>query len=134
MLTGSSIRSSLTTAGRKGEDWVAVQLEQAGWQILHRNFRRRGFEIDIIAKKQKTLKAIEVKTRNTTIDFQLFAAALRKQSFRIYKGIRYLLSFDADLYATIETIIGECWLVEIKNQRPSLIEILPLELGRDDSL
>lgn len=50
--------------GKYGEDLAAEYLQKLGYQIIERNFRIRGGEIDIIAKDGNTLVYIEVKTRS----------------------------------------------------------------------
>ena len=49
--------------GDLGEDFTARYLEERGCEILCRNFRIRGGEIDIIAKKGELLHIVEVKSR-----------------------------------------------------------------------
>lgn len=56
--------------GKRGEDAAVVYLKQQGFQILDRNFRIRGGEIDIIAidptEGEAVLAFIEVKTRSSS--------------------------------------------------------------------
>ncbi len=59
--------------GKRGEELAASFLRRKGYQIIDRNFRIRGGEIDIIAIEisalgLKTLVFVEVKTR-TSEDF-----------------------------------------------------------------
>lgn len=49
--------------GQHAEELVAGVLTAQGWDILARNFRHIGCEIDIVARKQKTTAIIEVKHR-----------------------------------------------------------------------
>ncbi|MBN1258655.1 YraN family protein [Candidatus Peregrinibacteria bacterium] len=51
--------------GQKGEDWAARFLEQNGYRILARNYRKRQGEIDIIANDPSTGETVfvEVKMR-----------------------------------------------------------------------
>ncbi|MEZ4905000.1 MAG: YraN family protein [Spirosomataceae bacterium] len=49
--------------GKVGEDKAAAYLEEKGYEILTRNYRHRHAEIDIIARKNKILTFVEVKTR-----------------------------------------------------------------------
>jgi putative endonuclease len=49
--------------GRKGELVVADFLKKEGFSILELNYKERGGEIDIIAKKNEVLAFIEVKLR-----------------------------------------------------------------------
>jgi len=49
--------------GNAGEDHVARELEQQGFTIEHRNYRKRYGEIDVIASKKDLLVFVEVKRR-----------------------------------------------------------------------
>ncbi|MEJ2184754.1 MAG: YraN family protein [Gemmatimonadota bacterium] len=49
--------------GRRGEALVARALEEGGWQVLHRNYRYGHREIDVIARRGRTVAFVEVKTR-----------------------------------------------------------------------
>ena len=49
--------------GKQGEDKAAEFLADKGYEIVVRNYRYRHAEIDIIAKKNKILAFVEVKTR-----------------------------------------------------------------------
>ena len=49
--------------GKIGEQKASVYLKNHGYEILERNYRIRGGEIDIIAQKEKTVVFAEVKTR-----------------------------------------------------------------------
>lgn len=48
--------------GRRGEELAAQLLGERGWEVLARNVRLRGGEIDLIARDGDTLAFIEVKT------------------------------------------------------------------------
>lgn len=52
--------------GRYGEDLAADYLRQQGMAILDRNWRCPSGELDIIAREQRTVVIVEVKTRSTT--------------------------------------------------------------------
>ena len=54
-----------TQQGNFGEDLACDFLIRQGYQILERNFRIRGGEIDIIAKDGDILVYVEVKTRSS---------------------------------------------------------------------
>ncbi|MBL7817481.1 MAG: YraN family protein [Saprospiraceae bacterium] len=50
--------------GQKGEQAAAEFLEQKGYRILHRNWRYRRTELDIVAMSTRTMVFVEVKTRS----------------------------------------------------------------------
>lgn len=52
--------------GRLGERLAAEHLEAQGWEILERNYRRKGAEIDIVARDGATTVFVEVRTRRST--------------------------------------------------------------------
>jgi putative endonuclease len=52
--------------GKAGEDAAVAYLEQNGYSILHRNWRKGHLELDIIAEKEGEVAIIEVKTRRNT--------------------------------------------------------------------
>ncbi len=51
--------------GNKGEDLAEDYLKKHGYTIMHRNWRFKNWEVDIIASKGKFLHFMEVKTRTT---------------------------------------------------------------------
>jgi putative endonuclease len=50
--------------GRYGEKVAARHLEERGWQVLDRNWRGTGGELDLVALDGDVLVAVEVKTRS----------------------------------------------------------------------
>jgi putative endonuclease len=52
--------------GKAGENLACRELEQRGLSILARRYRRRGGEIDIVARDGPTVVFVEVKTRGGT--------------------------------------------------------------------
>lgn len=52
--------------GRFGEDTAAAFLTSAGLELLDRNWRCAGGELDIVARDGTTLVFVEVKTRSST--------------------------------------------------------------------
>ena len=49
--------------GKAGEDLACAELERRGYAIVARRYRRRGGELDIIARRDGTLVFVEVKAR-----------------------------------------------------------------------
>jgi putative endonuclease len=56
----SNARQSL---GKIGEDLACEELQRRGYAILARRYRRRGGELDIVARDGRTIVFVEVKTR-----------------------------------------------------------------------
>lgn len=51
--------------GSKGEDKAVAYLKSNGYEIVERNWRFKGYEIDIIAEDKEQIIFTEVKTRAT---------------------------------------------------------------------
>ncbi len=49
--------------GKTGEDLACRELERRGYAIVARRYRRRGGELDIIARDGNTMVFVEVKAR-----------------------------------------------------------------------
>src|SRR5262245_19091537 len=58
----SRARQSL---GKIGEDLACEELKRRGYAILARRYRKRGGELDIVARDGRTVVFVEVKTRET---------------------------------------------------------------------
>jgi len=74
-----------TSMGRIGEDIVCKYLKENGYEIIRRNFKSAGGEIDIIAKKGERLAFVEVKTRHNT-DYGFAAEAVNAQKISKIKS------------------------------------------------
>jgi len=61
----TSVQMDKKSAGNLGEDIAVSFLSKRGYQILERNFRCRGGEVDIVARDPRdgALVFVEVKTR-----------------------------------------------------------------------
>lgn len=53
--------------GTLGEQAACRSLEEQGYRIVHRNYRVRGGEIDIVCERAGTLVFCEVKTRTSAL-------------------------------------------------------------------
>ncbi len=104
------MKKTLTNA-RLAEDLVANYLLQQGWEIIARNWRRRGCELDVIAKKQALLTVVEVKYRD---HFKFYAADLKgllapRKIDALRRGIlRFLGEYNC---SAIQSIRGDLALV-----------------------
>ncbi len=77
--------------GKQGEALALAYLKEKGYEILATNWRYRRSEIDIIAKDQKTLVFIEVKTRSSDyFGKPEVAVTERKKQLLIDAGTAYM--------------------------------------------
>jgi putative endonuclease len=69
------------TVGKAGEEAAAAFLESEGYTLLHRNWRCRSGEIDIVAGMEETIVFVEVRTRTSEGRFGTAAESVdsRKQ-------------------------------------------------------
>lgn len=58
-------REAAEKRGRCAETLACCYLRLHGWRILARRARVRGGEVDIVARRGRTLAFVEVKARNT---------------------------------------------------------------------
>ncbi|MGI6412369.1 MAG: YraN family protein [Syntrophomonadaceae bacterium] len=70
--------------GQLGEDKAVQFLKVKGYSILHRNYRTRFGELDIVCQDQHSLVFIEVKTR-TSIKFGYPEEAITYQKIKHVK-------------------------------------------------
>src|SRR3954447_23271881 len=82
--------------GKHGEDLACRELARRGYAIVARRYRRRGGELDIIARDGRTLVFVEVKARQGE-DFGRAAEAVSHVKRR--RIMRLALDYAAD-YAT----------------------------------
>lgn len=62
---------SILTQARWAEDLVVHLLEQRNWEILARNWRRHGCELDVVARLGQVLAIVEVKYRRSYTPFAI---------------------------------------------------------------
>lgn len=99
--------------GSLGEDFTAEFLISKGCDILARNFRIRGGEIDIIAKKGELLHIVEVKTRKPDpLSTGGEAITPQKQAFIIKAAEAYLRKNELEMSCIFDVAI-----VEVANGR-----------------
>lgn len=67
-MTERSATPSTTAKGRAGEDLAVAHLERQGYQVLARNVRTAGGEIDIIARDGALVCFVEVRRRKQALD------------------------------------------------------------------
>ena len=76
--------------GKTGEDLACQELERRGYVIIARRYRRRGGELDIIARDRETLVFVEVKARQ---DHAFGAAAEAVNLLKRHRMARLALDY-----------------------------------------
>ena len=87
--------------GREGEERVARYWQDHGWFVLARNYRGRGFEIDLIVQRGSTLVFVEVKARRCLDDWQLHEFITEQKRRALQRGAEQFIAErcpDADCY------------------------------------
>ncbi|MGB3212771.1 MAG: YraN family protein [Desulforhopalus sp.] len=78
--------------GKKGEEKATKYLRAKGYSILHKNYRCKIGEIDIIAQDGPVLVFIEVKTRSGLLFGTPAAAVTLKKQRQISRTAQYYLA------------------------------------------
>ncbi len=73
------------TIGALGEHATAARYVELGYEIVARNWRVREGEIDIVARRDRTLVVCEVKTRTSDLFGQPVEAVTRTKQLRLRK-------------------------------------------------
>ena len=79
------------TRGHEGEDFAAEYLKNSKFKVIERNYRSKMGEIDIIAKREKTLYFFEVKARGAGSLIDPFEAVTPQKQQRIRRTAEYYI-------------------------------------------
>jgi putative endonuclease len=92
---GDRVSDSRRALGTAGEDAVAAWYRQAGYELLDRNWRCRGGELDLVLGRGQTIVFCEVKTRSS-FAFGAPVEAVTWQKQRRLRGLaaRWLAEHD----------------------------------------
>jgi len=91
--------------GKDGETAAIVYLKEKGYTVLHTNWRKGSYELDIVAKTADELVIIEVKTRSAGSIVNPEDAVTNQKIKRIISATDfYIKYFDIDLPARFDII------------------------------
>ncbi len=77
--------------GSQGEDWACEYLRGQGYEIACRNYRYGRAEIDIVARREKLLVFVEVKTRTNLSHGEPEAAVTGSKVGRLRKAAEHYI-------------------------------------------
>ena len=91
--------------GKKGEELAIGYLRGKGYQILHKNWRYKNLEIDIIAQEGDFLVIVEVKTRKNADFGEPETFVTKKKQQKIIRATHaYILETDCKLEVRFDII------------------------------
>ena len=85
-------KNDRATLGAAGEHAAAEYLHKKGFQVLEKNYRVKGGEIDIIANEGGEIVFVEVKTRQSTLYGYPEEAVSYAKEWRMARAMRHYLS------------------------------------------
>jgi putative endonuclease len=106
------------TLGKTGEELACAELERRGYVVLERRYRRRGGELDIVARDGRTVVFVEVKTRNAR-DFGEASEAVtaRKRRRMTQLALDYLARHRLTECACRFDVVS----IHVENGRPAIV-------------
>ncbi|MCI8519004.1 MAG: YraN family protein [Clostridia bacterium] len=97
--------------GKTGETIASDYLDGIGYRLLHKNFRCKQGEIDLIAKDGEDIVFIEVKTRRSTNYGEAREAVNREKIRHIMKTAMYYLYMTRQETAFVRIDVIEVYLM-----------------------
>ncbi|MEX0288195.1 MAG: YraN family protein [Flavobacteriaceae bacterium] len=91
--------------GKEGEQLASAYLISKGYTILHRNYRYRKAEIDIIARFEDVVAIVEVKVRSSTF-FENIAETVNRKKINlvVMAADHYITENDLDVEVRFDII------------------------------
>jgi putative endonuclease len=84
-------------AGSEAEDSALAYLKAAGLKLIHRNYRCKAGELDLVMLDGKTLVFVEVRYRSSGSYGGAAASVTYRKQRRIITAARHLLALRRDL-------------------------------------
>ncbi len=94
--------------GKEGEKVAKEYLITGGYRILETNWKNKGNEIDIIARKKNVIAIVEVKSRSSTIFKQAYEAVDRNKQriiIRVAESYIFKNRLDVEVRFDIITVV-----------------------------
>jgi putative endonuclease len=104
-----------------GENKAISHLTELGFEILHRNWRYKHLEIDIIASKNNLLHIIEVKTR-TSIEFGYPEQFIHQQKMQFLKNAAAFFQYENPKWKYLQFDVVSIFLNDQQNWELAFFE------------
>jgi len=108
--------------GQEGENQAVAFLLEKGYAILHRNYRYKHAEIDIIAQKENVLAFVEVKMRSSEAFGTPESFVTKLKELKMKQAAQYYLDSENPL-----NIILRFDVISISKKAENQYEIWHLE-------
>ena len=96
--------------GNRGERAAIRFLRKQGYKILHRQYRSRMGEIDVVAKDGERLVFVEVKTRKSSAAGEPFEAVTFEKQRKLTKlALAYLKRYNLLEHSTRFDVLAVIW-------------------------
>jgi len=96
--------------GREGEARAARLLEQLGYEVLARNVRAGGVELDLVAARGPLVTFVEVKARRSRTHGAAEEAVDARKRARLVRGAAAWLAAQPQRYARVRFDVVTCEL------------------------
>lgn len=108
-------RTAKQISGQAGEDAALEHLQKNGLQLVERNFRSKGGEIDLIMQDRGTLVFVEVRKRSDPRFGGAAASVTWQKQRRLIRAAQY-------------------YLLRFRDPPPCRFDVIALEAGKVDWL
>jgi len=112
--------------GKFGENVAQRYYERKGFKLLHKNFRSRHYEIDLVFVSEGKLVFVEVKTRTYSNYSQLELVSNKKLAS--LKTAIYLY-LQQNGYQSLESWELDLFSLALEKSKPPRLTVLPLLQG-----
>lgn len=95
--------------GQNGEDFVAEKLLKGSWHIDYRNFKTPYGEIDIVARKGREMRILEVKTRRLKVGQsqpEMLELISSEQRIRLQRAARWLWEKNGQRFDVVGQLVA----------------------------
>ena len=111
--------------GKLGETITAKWAENCGFNVIARQIRHRGFELDLVTQREFDLRVIEVKTRLNPYkepDMNVTMSWLNiKKKAALYRGVDFILNKMGSEAQKLRSVSFDLVVVDIRNREQSLL-------------